>query len=83
MKIGIVGLGRMGAAMSQRMRQNGHDVVAWDRNAASAQPLASAGVKIVANARAVAAETDVIISIITADGGVRRIFNGQIGRAHV
>lgn len=79
MKIGIVGLGRMGAAMSQRMRQNGHDVVAWDRNAASAQPLASAGVKIVANARAVAAETDVIISIITADGGVRRIFNGPDG----
>jgi 3-hydroxyisobutyrate dehydrogenase len=69
----------MGAAMSRRMRQNGHDVVAWDRNATSAQPLASAGVKIVASARAVAAETDVIISIITADGGVRRIFNGPDG----
>lgn len=79
MKIGIVGLGRMGAAMSQRLRQSGLDVVAWDRNAATVQPLAAAGLNILATARAVAAEADIVISIITEDRGVRRVFNGPAG----
>ncbi len=34
MKIGIVGLGRMGAGIRERLRQNGHEVVGYDRNPA-------------------------------------------------
>ena len=79
MKIGVVGLGRMGTAICQRLHQNGCDVIAWDRNSATMPPLAAAGVTIAASARAVAAETDIVISIITADSGVRRIFNGPDG----
>lgn len=79
MNIGVVGLGRMGAAMCQRLRQNGCNVTAWDRNGATMPPLAAAGVTLVPNARAVAAQADIVISIITADSGVRRIFNGPDG----
>ena len=79
MNIGVVGLGRMGAAMCQRLRQNGCDVTAWDRNGATMPPLVAAGVAMAANARAVAAQADIVISIITADSGVRRIFNGPDG----
>lgn len=79
MNIGVVGLGRMGAAMCQRLRHNGCDVTAWDRNGATMPPLAAAGVTLVPNARAVAAQADIVISIITADSGVRRIFNGPDG----
>jgi 3-hydroxyisobutyrate dehydrogenase len=79
MKIGIVGLGRMGAAMSQRLRDSGFDVVAWDQNAAAVQRLASGGFRTATNARAVAAESDIILSIITEDHGVRRLFRGQDG----
>jgi 6-phosphogluconate dehydrogenase len=32
MKIGIVGLGRMGANMAERLRSRGHDVVGYDRD---------------------------------------------------
>jgi 6-phosphogluconate dehydrogenase len=32
MKIGIVGLGRMGAGMAERLRRKGHEVVGYDRN---------------------------------------------------
>ncbi len=32
MKIGMVGLGRMGAGMAKRLRQAGHEVVGYDRN---------------------------------------------------
>ena len=33
MKIGLVGLGRMGAAIWQRLMERGCEVVAWDRSA--------------------------------------------------
>ena len=33
MKIGIVGLGRMGGNMAERLRRSGHEVVGYDRNA--------------------------------------------------
>jgi 6-phosphogluconate dehydrogenase len=32
MKIGMVGLGRMGAGMTERLRRGGHEVVGYDRN---------------------------------------------------
>lgn len=79
MKIGLVGLGRMGAAISQRLRDHDLDVVAWDQNAAVAKPLADSGLRIAANARAVAAGSDIVISIITEDHGVRHIFNEPQG----
>ncbi|MGZ8458294.1 MAG: NAD(P)-binding domain-containing protein, partial [Gemmatirosa sp.] len=31
MRIGMVGLGRMGANMAARLARGGHEVVAWDR----------------------------------------------------
>jgi 6-phosphogluconate dehydrogenase len=33
MKIGMVGLGRMGGNMAERLRRHGHEVVGYDRNA--------------------------------------------------
>ncbi len=79
MKVGIVGLGRMGAAMSQRLRQQGCEVVGWDHKAEATGALAAERLPIAANAREVAARSDIIISIITEDHGVRRIFNGADG----
>ena len=32
MKIGLVGLGRMGAGMAERLRRSGHELVGYDRN---------------------------------------------------
>ena len=79
MKIGIVGLGRMGAAISQRLRQQGFDLVGWDHNAGANQKLAADGLRIAADARAVAADAAIVISSITEDHGVRRIFTGPAG----
>jgi 6-phosphogluconate dehydrogenase len=43
MKIGMVGLGRMGANMSLRIMKHGHEVVAWDRSEESVKGVASEG----------------------------------------
>jgi 3-hydroxyisobutyrate dehydrogenase-like beta-hydroxyacid dehydrogenase len=69
----------MGSAMSQRLREQGFDVVGWDVNTDRNKALAKDGLRIVANPRAIAAESEIIISIITEDNGVRRIFRGAEG----
>src|SRR5580693_2464965 len=79
MKLGIVGLGRMGAAISRRLRQQGFDVTGWDQNAKANEALAADGLDIAANARGVAAVCDIVISSITEDHGVRKIFTGPAG----
>lgn len=43
MRIGMVGLGRMGANMVLRLLKAGHEVVVWDHSAAAIQNLASKG----------------------------------------
>src|SRR5580698_8157265 len=79
MKLGIVGLGRMGAAISRRLRQQGFEVTGWDHSAKTNQALAADGLRIAANAGDVAAQSEIVISSITEDHGVRKIFTGPAG----
>jgi 3-hydroxyisobutyrate dehydrogenase len=77
--IGIVGLGRMGSAMAERLRSHGFAVIGWDHDPAANERTKAAGLRIAANAREVAAASDVVISSITEDNGARRIFSGPDG----
>jgi 6-phosphogluconate dehydrogenase len=43
MKIGLIGLGRMGGNIARRLMRGGHEVVAFDRNAKSVETLAGEG----------------------------------------
>ena len=79
MKIGLVGLGRMGAAISQRLTERGCEVVAWDRSAQARERAGKRGLRVLDGPRAVANEAEVVISIITEDKGVRQVFTGADG----
>jgi 3-hydroxyisobutyrate dehydrogenase len=79
MKVGLVGLGRMGAAIAHRLRDQSFEVVGWDQSVDTNQTLAQSGLRIADNSRAVAAVSDIVISIITEDHGVRQIFTGSQG----
>ena len=61
MKIGLVGLGRMGSAIAQRLGECGHEVIAWDKNP---KAVAAQGnhVRAAENPRAVAA-AEIVLSI--------------------
>jgi 3-hydroxyisobutyrate dehydrogenase-like beta-hydroxyacid dehydrogenase len=74
-----VGLGRMGAAIAQRLNERGCEIVAWDRNPKAREAQAKRGLRIVNNPHAVANAADVVLSIITEDKGVRQIFAGPDG----
>ncbi len=80
MKIGLVGLGRMGRAIQARLAERGVEVIGWDRDAVAMKAAANNGMTVAAHPRAVADGADgTVISIITEDNGVRAIFRGKDG----
>lgn len=79
MQVGLIGLGRMGRAIYERLRQHGCEVTAWDRDPRAMQAAAQRGWRLAEHPRAVAGAADSIVSIITEDHGVRALFRGQDG----
>src|SRR6185503_8887269 len=79
MKIGLVGLGRMGRAIQARLAANGFEVTGWDRDAAAMTAASGSGLTVAAHPRAVADAADIVISIITEDHGVKGLFRGADG----
>lgn len=47
MKLGMIGLGRMGANMAERLAQGGHEVIGYDPNAEARQRLTASGISSV------------------------------------
>src|SRR5258707_2383852 len=48
MNLGVAGLGRMGAAIAQRLMEVGHKVAVWNRSVDKASPLAALGATVAA-----------------------------------
>ncbi len=79
MKIGIPGLGNMGAAIAARLIEVDHQVTVWNRSAAKAKPLAEAGAKVAASPAALASECEAIITILTDGAAIDQVYNGASG----
>src|SRR6188472_3252613 len=45
MKLGMIGLGKMGGNMTERLMRDGHEVVVYDRSAETVQKYAGLGAK--------------------------------------
>jgi 3-hydroxyisobutyrate dehydrogenase len=79
MTIGFCGLGRMGAAMVARLLDQGQKPVIWNRSAEKAKPLVERGALWAANPAEVAAQSDIILSILIDDHAVRAVYDGPDG----
>ena len=77
--IGIVGLGRMGSAMAQRLTENGFAVVGWDASAAAVAAFAASGGSVASHPRGVAESAGIVMTSVTDDAAVREIFGGANG----
>ena len=75
--IGFIGLGAMGSRMAKRLVNAGFKVVVFDRNREKAEALAAQGAAIAPNVRTLAMESDVIMSCVSNDEAVRRIYEGD------
>ncbi|WP_445682044.1 NAD(P)-dependent oxidoreductase [Radicibacter daui] len=78
MKIGVIGLGQMGAAMARNLLAAGHEVIVWNRDAAKAAPLVARGATLAATP-AEAAAGGLVISMLADDRAVEAVTLGQGG----
>jgi len=79
-KIGFVGVGRMGANMARRLQETGCPIAAvYDVNALAAQALAQElGCLAAAELKDVTAASDVIITVVSDDAAMKKIFTGGL-----
>jgi 3-hydroxyisobutyrate dehydrogenase len=78
MNIGFVGVGRMGANMARRLKDRQFHVTAvYDTNRTAATALAAElGCAAAQDLSEVTAESDVIITVVSDDAAMRKIFSG-------
>jgi 3-hydroxyisobutyrate dehydrogenase-like beta-hydroxyacid dehydrogenase len=79
MKIGFVGLGRMGAPIAAHVVRAGHDVAVWNRSAEKARPLVEAGATLLASPKDVAAGREVVFSMLADDAALDAVLAGENG----
>jgi len=78
MKIGFIGLGRMGAGMASRLRQAGYDLIVFNRSAERMQPLIAEGAKAAKNIAEVCA-ADIVFTMLADDTALGEVVLGPSG----
>ncbi len=79
MKIGIAGMGRMGAALTERLLKFGHTLTVWNRTAAKSAPLAAAGAKVAATPAELASASELVMTILTDAEAIQNTYCGKGG----
>ena len=79
MKIGVAGLGAMGAAIAARLIEVGHEVIVWNRSPEKTKPLADAGAKVVGSPAEVAKQSEAVITILTDGKAIDDVYSGPNG----
>lgn len=79
MKIGFIGLGIMGKPMSKNLLRAGHDLVVCDVNRAAVEEVVAAGAKAAATPREVAAQVELVITMLPNSPHVKQVVLGQDG----
>ncbi len=78
--VGLIGLGRMGRAMAQRLRDRGVDLVVWNRTASVAVDLArTAGARVADSPRALADAADVVLTAVADAVALHEVCTGEEG----
>jgi 3-hydroxyisobutyrate dehydrogenase len=78
LKIGWVGMGRMGYPMAERLVKAGYDVHIWNRTRAKAEPLAAKGATLVDSPRDLAG-VDVLATMVSTGKDVEQVYFGENG----
>jgi 3-hydroxyisobutyrate dehydrogenase len=78
-KIGIAGVGRMGAAMATRLMGLNRDVSVWNRSPERTKAVAEAGAKVAATAHDLAETCDIVLSCVTDAAAIEETYRGRNG----
>jgi 3-hydroxyisobutyrate dehydrogenase len=78
MKIGIAGMGKMGAAIAARLASVGHEMMVWNRTPDKAR---ATGLKVAETPAALAAASEAVISILADAAAVESVYAQMLGGA--
>jgi 3-hydroxyisobutyrate dehydrogenase len=79
LSIGIAGVGRMGAAIAERLIEVGHPLTIFNRTKEKLKPLRDVGAKIAESPAELVRHVDTIITILTDGAAIEAIYSGPSG----
>jgi 3-hydroxyisobutyrate dehydrogenase-like beta-hydroxyacid dehydrogenase len=79
MKVGFVGLGRMGSGMARRLLDSGHDLSVFDLYEPATKPFADAGATVAASIAELAGEAEFVVSMLVHDEAIKQTAFGPQG----
>jgi len=79
MKIGICGVGKMGAAIGSRLISLGHEVYVWNRTASNAKSVIDAGAKWADTPQALTTCVDVVLSLLANEKALDDVYSAPQG----
>jgi 3-hydroxyisobutyrate dehydrogenase-like beta-hydroxyacid dehydrogenase len=79
MKVGFIGLGRMGSGMARRILDAGHELVVYDAVASQMTAFTAAGARAAGSIREVCAGRDVVVTMLVEDAVIGDVAFGANG----
>ena len=79
MKVGFIGLGKMGQGMTRRILGGGHDLTVYNRTKEKAAALAGEGAAIATSIASVCDGREVVITMVADDTAVKEVVLGKAG----
>jgi len=79
MKVGFIGLGRMGQGIAGRILAAGHDLVVFNRTPGKAAELGKAGARIAASIAGACEDREVVITMLADDRALEQVAYGDGG----
>lgn len=74
MRVGVAGLGRMGAVLATRLLDAGHEVAVWNRSPGPAVALGGRGAQVAASPAELVGSAEAVVVLVTDDAAVRRVW---------
>jgi 3-hydroxyisobutyrate dehydrogenase-like beta-hydroxyacid dehydrogenase len=78
MRVGLIGLGEMGAAMGSHLLDEGVELTVWNRTASAADPLVARGAVPAGSPAELVAGQDVVVSILANDAATESVFDAAL-----
>ena len=79
MRIGVLGTGRMGSAMAERLLDSGHTLTVWNRSADKTAALVARGAVAAATPAEVVAASQIVLSVLTDASAIEAAYGGAHG----
>jgi 3-hydroxyisobutyrate dehydrogenase-like beta-hydroxyacid dehydrogenase len=78
-RVGFIGLGKMGRPMALNLVAAGYETTVYNRSPAAAEALGEEGARVAGSPREVAADADVVITMVADESAVESVYEGGDG----